>query len=76
MIYYFDTSALVKVYHTEEGSETMKTMYHSTSDRIIISNLAIPETFSAFHRKSREGVLSELEFRLIVRKFFTDITRR
>ncbi len=55
MICYFDTSALVKIYHQEAGSKTVKALYHSATNQIVISNLAIPETFSTFQRKRREG---------------------
>lgn len=76
MIYYLDTSALVKIYHWEEGSECVRTLYDSTTDQRVISNLSIPETFSAFNRKRIEGVLSEPEFRVIAGRFFADITEK
>ena len=64
MICYFDTSALVKIYHQEAGSETVKALYHSTTDQIVISNLAIPETFSTFQRKRRDGLISKKDMRV------------
>ena len=50
MTYYFDTSALVKVYHTEAGSATVQPIYRGT-DEIIISELGKIEYLSTVHRK-------------------------
>lgn len=76
MIYYFDTSALVKIYHQEAGSEAGKALYHSTTDQIVISNLTIPETFSTFHRKRKEALISKKDILVVLRRFFADITTR
>lgn len=76
MIYYFDTSALVKIYHQEAGSETVKALYSSTTDQIVISNLTIPETFSTFQRKRKEALISRKDNLSVLRRFFTDITTR
>jgi predicted nucleic acid-binding protein len=76
VIYYFDTSALVKIYHQEIGSETVINIYHTTKDQIVISNLAIPEIFSTFHRKRKEGLISRKDSLSVLRRFFADITRR
>lgn len=74
MIYYFDTSALVKIYHQEAGSQTVRAIYGSAKEQIVISNLAIPETFSTFHRKRRESLISKKDALAISRKFFADST--
>jgi len=76
VIYYFDTSALVKIYHLETGSETVRTLYDSAAVQIVISNLAIPETFSTFQRKRRDGLLSKKDTLTVTRRLFTDITMR
>lgn len=76
MIYYFDTSAIVKIYHPERDSEAVRRLYDSAADQILISNLSITETFSAFHRKTRDQIIALPEFRIIMRKFFSDIRRR
>ena len=76
MIYYFDTSALVKIYHREAGSEAVKALYRSNRDQIIISNLAIPESLSTFQRKRRDGLTNKKETLTVLRRFFADITTR
>ena len=76
MIYYFDTSALVKIYHGETGSETARKLYDSATVQIVISNLAIPETFSTFQRKRRDRLISKKDTLAVTRRFFADITTR
>lgn len=76
MIYYFDTSALVKIYHWETGSETVRALYDSATVQIVISNLAIPETFSTFQRKRRDRLISKKDTVAVTRRFFADITAR
>jgi len=76
VIYYFDTSALVKLYHPEAGSERVRALYDSARKQLVISNLSIPETFSTFHRKRREVLISKKGTSVILRRFFSDITTR
>ena len=45
MTYYLDTSALVKIYHTEPGSATVQSIYRGT-DEILISELGKIEYLS------------------------------
>jgi len=61
MTYYFDTSALVKIYHTEAGSTTVQPIYRG-SDEIIISELGKIEYLSTVHRKYREQEISHDAF--------------
>jgi len=54
MSYYSDTSALVKIYHTEEGSERMREIFRSDG-KIFVSELGRIEFLSTIHRKYREN---------------------
>lgn len=54
----------------------MRRLYDSAADQILLSNLSITETFSAFHRKTRDQIITLSEFRIIIRKFFSDIRRK
>lgn len=47
---FFDTSALVKRYSTEPGTEEVDALIES-DDTVVISSLSIIETVSAFRRK-------------------------
>ncbi len=38
MLYYFDTSAIVKIYHKEEGSETAITLFEDGRNKLPVSN--------------------------------------
>jgi predicted nucleic acid-binding protein len=60
MIVYADTSALVKLFVTEEGSEATRTMLRGTS--VIGTNLlARAELGAALARGARRGFLSEAD---------------
>ena len=53
MIAYFDTSALVKRYATEQGTEQIAALWAETQCHAV-SRLAYPEMLAALHRKERE----------------------
>ena len=76
MTYYFDTSALVKIYHKEIGSETVRNIYDAATNQIVISNLTIPETYATFQRKRKDGLISKKDALVVLRRFFADIIRR
>lgn len=54
---YFNTSALVKRYYQEAGTERVDELIDGDDD-VVISSLAIIETVSAFRRKSNQDELS------------------
>jgi predicted nucleic acid-binding protein len=56
--YYLDTSALVKIYHREIGTETMLRLYRG-SDTLFISELAKIELLSTVYRKYREHGITQ-----------------
>ena len=45
--FFFDTSALVKLYHTEEGTERLDALLNSEGPIIVISDLTKIEMVSA-----------------------------
>ena len=53
MIAYFDTSALVKRYAAEQGTEQIAALWAETQYHAV-SRLAYAETLAALHRKERE----------------------
>ena len=57
--YFFDTSALVKHYHPEVGSQRIATTVSLGDRRIWVSNLGLLETQSAFGVKVRTGHLDQ-----------------
>jgi len=55
MNYYFDTSALVKLFSNEAGSEKVKAMVTDQSNHIWVLELAQIEIICAIHRKYRNN---------------------
>jgi predicted nucleic acid-binding protein len=75
MGYYFDTSALVKVYHSEAGSPIVQQIYRG-ADEIVISELAKIECLSTIHRKYREREITHDALLAVVAKFESDLQHR
>jgi len=71
VILYCDTSALIKRYVEEEGTDTVDCLWSASLD-IATSVIAFAETAAAFSRKLREGILTEKEYAVTLRMFKTD----
>lgn len=71
MIAYFDTSALVKFYIFEEGSDIVKSIIEE-SESVVTSKIAYIESLSVFSRLKREGIITEKEYRKLLKSFITD----
>ena len=74
MILYLDTSALVKLYAEEDGSELVRRGVRD-SDLIATSLMAYPETRSALARKCRSREISRALFTKCKRDFDRDWLR-
>ena len=74
MKYFLDTSALVKIYHKEEGSEKVLDVYKN--EKIIISELSIVEFLSTLYRKYREKEIDEPTLDTVWSKFDEDFKSR
>ena len=73
--FYIDTSALLKRYHREEGSEFVNDLYdikRKENGKIYTSILTIAEYCSAIRRKQREGKFSEALANGILSAFFKE----
>jgi predicted nucleic acid-binding protein len=75
MIYFFDTSALVKIYHREDGTDIVLPIYKS-DDLIFISELSKLEFISTIHRKFRNKEISNNILKALKEKFLADTYRR
>ncbi|MEW6418064.1 MAG: type II toxin-antitoxin system VapC family toxin [Nitrospirota bacterium] len=71
MILYCDTSALIKRYVEEDGTENVNEFWDSAS-AVATSVVAFAEAMSVFNRKLREGVLSDKEYRETAKEFKAD----
>ena len=58
MICYFDTSALIKNYIEEIGSDTVKTVLDD-ADEIYVSEICIIECISTIRRMRKEKLITE-----------------
>jgi uncharacterized protein len=63
MILFFDTSALVKFFHEEKGSETVTNLVLSKDNEIWISELARIEFLSAIFRRFRNREVDDEQLR-------------
>ncbi|MEK6681959.1 MAG: type II toxin-antitoxin system VapC family toxin [Nitrospirota bacterium] len=68
---YLDSSALVKKYLMEDGSEKVKTILDA-SDVFATSKITYPEVLSAFARKYRHKDISENKFQRASEDFQAD----
>ena len=62
--YFFDSSALVKAYIAERGTDWARTILDDPQHRISISALAEVEVVSALTRRFNEGDLTQVEVEL------------
>ncbi|MFQ5658413.1 MAG: type II toxin-antitoxin system VapC family toxin [Candidatus Methylomirabilales bacterium] len=58
LVYYFDTSALVKRYHVEPGSGVVDQLFAEPEAAFLIANITIAELTSALVRKLHAGVIT------------------
>lgn len=72
MKYYFDTSALVKIYHNESGTPDVLNIYTNVENLILISELSCVEFISTVYRKFREKELTSDTIDALVTKFKDD----
>ena len=56
-LYYVDTSALVKRYHVEQGSDRVDGLFADAGAGLVTANFALTELTSALDRKCQEGLL-------------------
>jgi len=73
VIYYFDSSALVKLYHPELGSSRVEAVLSESNRRILISRLTAVELYSALSIKVRTGQLGAGESAALRTRFANDV---
>ena len=73
--FFLDTSALVKIYHREVGTDYCLELYSSHA-HLIISELARVELYSAILRKQREKQLDAKVLKAVLLKFMNDCEER
>ena len=74
--YFFDTSAVVKFYHRETGTEWVESIFSDEESTIVISELTTVEFDSAVAKKIRTGEIEEHAGRQALRNFQEDCADR
>ena len=75
MSFFIDTSSLVKIYHKEENSHKVISLYNS-NETIYISELAKIEFVSTAYRKYRENEIIREALYVLMDKFQSDVESR
>lgn len=71
--YFFDTSALVKRYHEEVGTDAIDAAFEKSDVVKVISDISVIECYSAFAKKVRTGEIADEDFRATIRVLTTDL---
>jgi predicted nucleic acid-binding protein len=74
--YFLDTSALVKHYHAETGTDVVDRIIGEPAAELFITRLTLVETMSAFAIKVRTGQLDVPDFVRLRALLATDVARR
>lgn len=62
MLYFLDTSALLKRYHLEEGSNIVINLFESEENELLISGLSLVEIISVLNKRRNRGAISNEDF--------------
>jgi uncharacterized protein len=71
--YFFDTSALIKLYHDENGTDKVIGLINRENPEIVISELTKMEIISAFTKKVRTKEIDPGIFNAAVMEFEGDV---
>ncbi len=70
--YFLDTSALVKRYHSEKGTDKIDKIFSQDDRVIVISSISITEMVSALNRKKEDKTILKEDLKIALSKFFHD----
>jgi predicted nucleic acid-binding protein len=71
--YFFDSSALAKLYQAETGSAKVEAVFREPNRSIIISRLTVVEISSIFARRVRMGDLTAADAAFLRNHFLNDV---
>ena len=71
--YFFDTSALAKLYDLEVGTPAVDWIFQNPSSKVRISRLTAVEIPSVFAIKVRTGIIGREDAELLLRQFQEDV---
>lgn len=73
--YFFDTSALVKRYHTEAGTQAVDAIFSETGATFYVSRLALVESVSALCFNVRSGNFAASRLTIARKALWGDVRR-
>ncbi len=76
MPYFMDSSALVKRYHQEIGTEVIDNIIETNYEQIFISSIALIEIIATLRRKVKERKISKNRFIKLKSAFLYDVEKR
>lgn len=71
--HFFDSSALVKLYHTEDGTPAVDQIVGGSANVVRVSRLTMAELISAFAIKVRTRSINKEDADLFLRQFRQDV---
>jgi uncharacterized protein len=71
--HFFDSSALVKLYHPEAGTPAVDQIVNATDNLVLVSRLTLAELTSAFAIKVRTQSINREDAELFLRQFRGDV---
>ncbi len=75
-LYFCDTSAIIKLYHNEAGTDQMENIFNDIQSDMIISELTTVEFYSALTKKVRTGEITNEAKNEAARNFRKDCQER
>ncbi len=75
-VYYFDSSAVVKLYIPESGSQVVDSIFRDGSCNIVFAKIGVVEVAAAIFKHRRMGHLTSAQSRLLCGRFITDCEER
>ena len=72
-IYYFDTSAALKHYHSEKGTDEVRRIVHDSASSCILSRLTLTEMQRGFARRARQREITGNGLKQLRGILYTDL---
>ena len=69
---FFDTSALVKRYYEESGTEVVDSLVEDDDTKVVLTSIAVIETVSAFRRKRNRDDIPQSVLDGLLSSFFDE----
>jgi predicted nucleic acid-binding protein len=73
--YFFDTSALIKLYHREAGTAVLDKLIKAATPQIVISDLCLIEMTSALAKQLRTRAIRRKTFTAALTAFESDVSK-